>query len=74
MPDFPLQVQNLTKRQVEILKLSANGMSVSEIADSLFIDKRTVDFHLGNAYKSLGVRNKKSAIEEAQLRGYFQND
>lgn len=52
---------NLTRRQNEVLELLAQGRKPIEIADILFVEKRTVDFHLRNIYKSLGVRNRVEA-------------
>jgi len=51
----------LTRRQNEVLELLAKGLKPIEIADILYVEKRTVDFHLRNLYKALGVRNRVEA-------------
>lgn len=53
---------SLSSREVEILTLLANGSSSKEVASALYLSKRTVDFHLGNAYQKLGVGNRVQAI------------
>ncbi|KTD75703.1 helix-turn-helix transcriptional regulator [Legionella waltersii] len=52
----------LTKREQECLRLTAEGFRLELIAKSLKISKRTVNFHLQNANKKLGVSNKYLAI------------
>ena len=52
----------LTQREFEILDLSIQEKTNSEIADLLFITKSTVKFHLRNTYKKLGVNNRKEAL------------
>lgn len=59
----------LTKREVEILTLVVEGHSSKEVADILFISKRTVDFHLDNVYGKLKVRNKMQALQRATKLG-----
>ena len=59
----------LTKREVEILSLVIEGYSSKQVADLLFISKRTVDFHLDNVYGKLEVRNKMQALQRATRLG-----
>jgi DNA-binding CsgD family transcriptional regulator len=59
----------LTRREVEILTLVVEGHSSKEVADILFISKRTVDFHLDNVYGKLKVRNKMQALQRATKLG-----
>ncbi len=47
----------LTKREVEVLTLVAKGMSNTEIADKLFISRRTVDGHKANLIQKTGSKN-----------------
>ncbi len=51
----------LSSRQREILKLVAEGMSNAQIADSLYLSESTVKQHLRSAYKLLGVSNRTEA-------------
>lgn len=51
----------LSKRQMEVLKLLADGCSYEEIASSLFISVNTVKFHVRSIFARLGVRNRMAA-------------
>ncbi|MFK7952686.1 MAG: tetratricopeptide repeat protein [Ekhidna sp.] len=53
----------LTEREFEALKLSVDGKTNSEIAESLFISNSTVKFHLRNAFSKMGVTNRKEAFQ-----------
>jgi len=59
----------LTKREVEVLTLVIEGKSSKEVADQLFVSKRTVDFHLANIYEKLRVTNRVQAFREATRLG-----
>ncbi|MEQ9229840.1 MAG: LuxR C-terminal-related transcriptional regulator, partial [Cyclobacteriaceae bacterium] len=53
----------LTEREYEVLKLSLEAKSNSEIGEELFISTSTVKFHLRNTYGKLGVNNRKEALD-----------
>jgi DNA-binding CsgD family transcriptional regulator len=59
----------LTKREIEVLSLIAQGRSSQEVADTLFVSKRTVDFHLANIYEKLNVTNRVQAFRRAAQLG-----
>lgn len=59
----------LTKREVEVLSLIAQGNSSKETADALLVSKRTVDFHLANIYDKLQVNNRVQAFRAATRLG-----
>ena len=48
----------LTPRELEVVKLIAEGMTSDEIARELFISKKTVDRHRANVLEKLGMRNR----------------
>jgi DNA-binding NarL/FixJ family response regulator len=52
----------LTKREVEILRLLANGWSNARIAGKLKITTRTVKFHTTNIYEKINVRSRTAAV------------
>lgn len=54
----------LSKRELEILKLVTQGLKNSEIADHLFVSTDTVKKHLYNAYQKLEVKNRAGAIKK----------
>ena len=51
----------LTKRQLEVLKLVANGMSNSEIANNLYISAKTVDHHISAIFSKLNIHSRLEA-------------
>jgi DNA-binding CsgD family transcriptional regulator len=59
----------LTKREIEVLRLVIEGKSSKEVAEQLYVSKRTVDFHLANVYSKLSVSNRLQAFREATRRG-----
>jgi DNA-binding NarL/FixJ family response regulator len=59
----------LTRRELEILKLVAEGHSNAQVARLLWVTEQTVKFHLSNVYRKLGVANRTEASRFAQVRG-----
>jgi DNA-binding NarL/FixJ family response regulator len=59
----------LTQREVEILRLVAEGRTNKEIAGSLWVTPNTVKFHLSNVYGKLHVANRAEATRWAERRG-----
>jgi len=59
----------VTAREMDVLKLAAKGMSNREIADSLTISTRTVQVHLSNVFAKLGVGSRTEAVVVALRRG-----
>ncbi|MCO5298000.1 MAG: response regulator transcription factor [Fimbriimonadaceae bacterium] len=59
----------LTKREIEVLSLIAQGHSSKEAAETLYVSKRTVDFHLANIYDKLQVNNRVQAFRAATRLG-----
>jgi DNA-binding CsgD family transcriptional regulator len=59
----------LTRRELEVLTLVIEGKSSKDVADALFVSKRTVDFHLANIYDKLQVSNRVQAFRRATRLG-----
>jgi DNA-binding NarL/FixJ family response regulator len=59
----------LTRRELEILRLVAEGHSNAQLARMLWVTEQTVKFHLSNVYRKLGVSNRTEASRWAQLNG-----
>lgn len=55
--------RGLTRRESEILKLIRSGLTNQAIADSLFISRETVRWHVRGLYAKIGVHNRLSAIQ-----------
>ncbi|MBS1719442.1 MAG: response regulator transcription factor [Armatimonadetes bacterium] len=67
--DAAQRAVRLTKREIEVLSLIAQGHSSKEAADTLYVSKRTVDFHLANIYDKLQVNNRVQAFRAATRLG-----
>ncbi|MDO8650038.1 MAG: LuxR C-terminal-related transcriptional regulator [Candidatus Berkelbacteria bacterium] len=59
----------LSKREIEVLSLIAEGHCSKEAADVLFVSKRTIDFHLANIFDKLQVNNRVQAYRAAMRLG-----
>jgi DNA-binding NarL/FixJ family response regulator len=59
----------LTGREVEVIRLVAQGLSNRAIATALFLTEATVKTHLIRLYRKLGADNRTSAVSEAVRRG-----
>jgi DNA-binding NarL/FixJ family response regulator len=67
--DEAAPVRDLTRRELEILQLVAEGHSNSQLARMLWVTEQTVKFHLSNIYRKLDVANRTEASRWAQLHG-----
>jgi DNA-binding NarL/FixJ family response regulator len=63
----------LTRRELEILRLVAEGHSNAQLARMLWVTEQTVKFHLSNIYRKLDVANRTEASRWAQLHGLLAN-
>ena len=61
----------LYPRELEVLKLAANGMSNKEIAATLVISERTVQTHLVNIFRKLGANSRTQAVLHALREGWI---
>ena len=59
----------LTEREMEVVRLVAEGMSNKEIAHKLKVKKRTVEFHVGNILRKLSVASRVEAAVWAKEHG-----
>jgi DNA-binding NarL/FixJ family response regulator len=57
---------DLTRREVDVLRLVASGLSDAEVAGRLFLSVRTVHAHLRSIYRKLGVRSRTAAARFAE--------
>jgi DNA-binding NarL/FixJ family response regulator len=62
----------LTPRELEVVKLIADGHTSEEIAQILFISKKTVDRHRANMLEKLGMRNRVELTRYAIRRGLVE--
>jgi DNA-binding NarL/FixJ family response regulator len=67
----PAEVERLTTREREVLKLTAEGNSSKEIADLLCISTRTVEHHRAHIMTKLKLRKAADVVRYAVQQGYL---
>ncbi len=67
--DLPLTEELLTGREVEVLRLVAQGLSNQELADRLIISERTVGAHISTILSKLHLANRTQAALYALREG-----
>jgi len=60
-PNYP----KLKDREIEVLTWAARGKTSAQIANIMGLTKRTVDFHIDNARRKLGVSTRTEAVIKA---------
>jgi two-component system nitrate/nitrite response regulator NarL len=65
-------VPRLTGRELEVLRLLAEGFSAGEIADRLFLKVTTVKTNLRNLYDKLGASDRAGAVTRAMRAGLLE--
>ena len=68
-PEEPPLSIDLTKRELEVLRLLTDGLSQKEIAASLVISPKTVAAHIQHILGKLGVHSRAQAVAHAYRRG-----
>ena len=58
-----MQIMKLTKREIEILKLVAQGLTYQEVADKLGNKRSTIGNQMRTIILKLGVRNQMQAVK-----------
>lgn len=64
--------EDLTKREIEVLKLIARGMYNKEIADELAISEKTVKNHISNIFRKIDVSDRTQAAIYAIKNNYVE--
>ena len=65
-------VEALTDREIDVLKLAAEGLTNRGIGRQLSISDRTVQGHLANIYAKLGVASRTEAVTKALQLGWIE--
>lgn len=64
-------LEQLTERELEVLRAAAKGMTNQEIAAKLYISVRTVQAHLSNIFGKIGVGSRTEAVVHALRKGWI---
>jgi ATP/maltotriose-dependent transcriptional regulator MalT len=59
----------LSEREVEVLRLVAEGLANRDIGKRLFISEKTVKTHLSNIMGKLGAANRTQAVDQGRHLG-----
>lgn len=71
-PTIEKKTGELSAREIEVLKLIAEGMTNAEIADKLFTSKRTIESHRQNIIEKTQVKNTAALIKYALNNGIIE--
>jgi DNA-binding NarL/FixJ family response regulator len=66
------QPSTLTPRELEVIRLVAEDKTAQQVASALGLSRRTINVHLQNAYRKLGVHGKLAAIRKAAREGFVE--
>jgi DNA-binding CsgD family transcriptional regulator len=64
--DTTANLRSLTAQELLVAMTVAQGMTNREAAAALFLSPKTVEFHLGNIYRKLGVRSRTVLVRRVE--------
>jgi DNA-binding NarL/FixJ family response regulator len=73
-PTPPSGLEELTARELDVLRLIAQGLSNEEIGKQLFIGETTVKTHVTHVLQKLDLRDRVQAVVLAHQTGLFEAD
>ncbi len=66
-----VELDQLSEREMDVLRLAAKGMTNMEIANELVLSVRTVQGHLSNIFSKMQVGSRTEAVIQALRKGWF---
>ncbi len=66
------QYQELSDREIEVLRLIAEGLMTRDIADRLFVSDNTIEFHRKRIMRKLAASNMAQLVKTGIARGYIK--
>ena len=73
-PAPPLELEDLTERELDVFRLIARGLSNAEIGQELYISDTTVKTHITHILQKLNLRDRVQAVVLAYETGLFEAD
>jgi NarL family two-component system response regulator LiaR len=73
-PQYTTHESDLSEREMEILTLAAGGMSNQDIAVRLYLSHWTIQAHMANIFRKMGVSSRTEAVLEAMKKGWLGLD
>jgi DNA-binding NarL/FixJ family response regulator len=64
---------SLSRREIEVLQLISQGLTTGEVAEKLFLSKRTIETHRQNMMEKMQVKNTAALIKQAMAEGILTN-
>jgi NarL family two-component system response regulator LiaR len=73
-PPQGVDAEQLTERELEVLRLAAKGLSNRDIAQVLYLSTRTVQTHLSTVFTKMEVGSRTEAVVQALRKGWLSLD
>ena len=65
-PSAPAEVEELSAREMSVLRLLGSELSIAEIGDELYISRNTVKTHVRGIYRKLDADTRAAAVARAR--------
>jgi two-component system, NarL family, response regulator LiaR len=71
VPRSEPETEQLSEREIDIIKLAARGLTNKDIAESLHLSYRTIEGHMRDVFNKLGVGSRTEAVLHGLKMGWF---